>query len=49
VDPEDQEKMTFTCPFETFAYRRMSFGLCNVPVMQRDLVGCSEEQQIRSG
>jgi len=26
---EDQEKTTFTCPFSTFAYRRMSFGLCN--------------------
>jgi hypothetical protein len=31
VDPEDQEKTTFTCPFGTFAYRRMSFGLCNAP------------------
>ena len=29
--PEDQEKTTFTCPFGTFAYRRMSFGLCNAP------------------
>ena len=28
---EDQEKTTFTCPFETYAYRRMSFGLCNAP------------------
>jgi hypothetical protein len=27
----DQEKTTFTCPFGTFAYRRMSFGLCNAP------------------
>jgi len=27
----DQEKTTFTCPFETFAYRRMPFGLCNAP------------------
>jgi len=27
--PEDQEKTTFTYPFGTFAYRRMSFGLCN--------------------
>jgi hypothetical protein len=26
---EDQEKTTFTCPFGTFAYRRMPFGLCN--------------------
>jgi hypothetical protein len=31
VDPENQEKMTFTCPFGTFAYRRMPFGLCNAP------------------
>ena len=26
---EDQEKTTFTCPYGTFAFRRMSFGLCN--------------------
>ena len=31
VDPEDQEKTTFTYPFGTYAYRRMSFGLCNAP------------------
>ncbi|XP_047948934.1 uncharacterized protein LOC125194747 [Salvia hispanica] len=31
VDPEDQEKTTFTCPFGTYAYRRISFGLCNAP------------------
>ena len=23
--------MTFTCPYGTFAYRRMPFGLCNAP------------------
>ena len=28
---ENQEKTTFTCPFGTFAYRRMPFGLCNAP------------------
>ena len=28
---EDQEKTTFTCPFGTFAYRHMPFGLCNAP------------------
>ena len=28
---EDQEKTTFTCPFGTFAYRRIPFGLCNAP------------------
>ncbi|WZZ71012.1 hypothetical protein YC2023_082382 [Brassica napus] len=27
----DQEKTTFTCPYGTFAYRRMPFGLCNAP------------------
>ena len=32
IAPEDQEKTTFTCPFGTFAYRRMPFGLCNAPV-----------------
>nr|GEW16849.1 reverse transcriptase domain-containing protein [Tanacetum cinerariifolium] len=31
IDPRDQEKTTFTCPYGTFAYRRMPFGLCNVP------------------
>jgi len=31
IAPEDQEKTTFTCPFGTFAYRRMSFGLSNAP------------------
>jgi len=30
---EDQEKTTFTCPFSTFAYRMMLFGLCNAPAM----------------
>ena len=29
VDPQDQEKTAFTCPFGVFAYRRMPFGLCN--------------------
>nr|GFB93387.1 retrovirus-related Pol polyprotein from transposon 17.6 [Tanacetum cinerariifolium] len=31
IDPKDQEKTTFTCPYGTFAYKRMSFGLCNAP------------------
>nr|GEU99870.1 reverse transcriptase domain-containing protein [Tanacetum cinerariifolium] len=31
IDLKDQEKTTFTCPYETFAYRRMPFGLCNAP------------------
>nr|GFB67709.1 retrovirus-related Pol polyprotein from transposon 17.6 [Tanacetum cinerariifolium] len=29
IDSRDQEKTTFTCPYGTFAYRRMPFGLCN--------------------
>ncbi|RDX75404.1 Retrovirus-related Pol polyprotein from transposon 17.6, partial [Mucuna pruriens] len=31
IRPEDQHKTTFTCPFGTFVYTRMSFGLCNAP------------------
>ncbi|RDX80919.1 hypothetical protein CR513_38457, partial [Mucuna pruriens] len=30
IAPENQHKTTFTCPFGTFAYTCMSFGLCNV-------------------
>nr|GEV06241.1 reverse transcriptase domain-containing protein [Tanacetum cinerariifolium] len=29
IDPKDKENTTFTCPYGTFAYRRMPFGLCN--------------------
>ena len=28
---KNQEKNTFTCPYDTFSFRRMSFGLCNAP------------------
>jgi hypothetical protein len=31
IHPDDQSKTTFTCPYGTFASRRMSFGLCNAP------------------
>ncbi|GKA60355.1 reverse transcriptase domain-containing protein [Tanacetum coccineum] len=31
IDPQDQDKTTFTFPYGTFAYRRMPFGLCNAP------------------
>nr|GEZ63612.1 reverse transcriptase domain-containing protein [Tanacetum cinerariifolium] len=31
IDPKDLEKTTFTCPYGTFAYRHMPFGLCNAP------------------
>ncbi|GJV41526.1 reverse transcriptase domain-containing protein [Tanacetum coccineum] len=31
IDPQDQEKTTFTYPYGTSAYRRMPFCLCNAP------------------
>ena len=31
VSAKDQLKTTFTCPFGTFVYRCMPFGLCNAP------------------
>ena len=31
IHPDNQSKTTFTCPYRTYAYRRMSFGLCNAP------------------
>ncbi|GKA67098.1 reverse transcriptase domain-containing protein [Tanacetum coccineum] len=31
IDPMYQEKTMFTCPFGTYAYKRMPFGLCNAP------------------
>jgi hypothetical protein len=31
IHPDDQHKTTFTCPYGTFAYRRMPFGPCNAP------------------
>ncbi|RVW80999.1 Retrovirus-related Pol polyprotein from transposon 17.6 [Vitis vinifera] len=39
IDLEDQEKTTFTCPFGTFAYRRMPFGLFVLQkCIEKDLV-----------
>ncbi|GJS23388.1 reverse transcriptase domain-containing protein [Tanacetum coccineum] len=31
IEPADQEKTTFTCPYGTYAYKHMPFGLCNTP------------------
>ena len=33
IHPNDQEKMTFTCPFGTYAFQRMPFRLCNAPAI----------------
>ncbi|KAD4385776.1 hypothetical protein E3N88_25945 [Mikania micrantha] len=44
IAPEDQEKTTFTCPYGTFAYRRMPFGLCNTPAtFQRCMVAIFQD------
>nr|XP_027085047.1 uncharacterized protein LOC113707084 [Coffea arabica] len=44
IDYQDQEKTTFTCPFGTFAYRRMPFGLYNAPAtFQRCMVSIFSE------
>ncbi|GJS62585.1 hypothetical protein Tco_0657369 [Tanacetum coccineum] len=44
IDPLDQEKTTFTCPYGTFAYRRMPFGLCNAPgTFQRQMLQRCED------
>ena len=31
IHPDDQSKTTFTCSYGTYAYHRMSFGLCDMP------------------
>ncbi|XP_016694543.1 uncharacterized protein [Gossypium hirsutum] len=31
VAPEDREKIMFMCPFGTFTYRQILFGICNAP------------------
>jgi hypothetical protein len=37
---EDQDKTTFTCPWGTFAYTVLPFGLCNAPTtFQRAVIG----------
>ncbi|GJS09376.1 reverse transcriptase domain-containing protein [Tanacetum coccineum] len=44
IDPDDQEKTTFTCPFGTYAYRRMPFGLCNaLATFQRCMLAISHD------
>ena len=44
IAPKDQEKTTFTCPYGTFAFKRMSFGLCNAPItFQRCMMSISSD------
>ena len=39
IAPKDQEKTTFTCPWGTYAYRVLPFGLCNAPTtFQKDVL-----------
>lgn len=39
---EDEEKTTFTCPYATFAFKRMPFGLYNAPItFQRCMISSS--------
>ncbi|GJT82680.1 hypothetical protein Tco_1057022 [Tanacetum coccineum] len=43
IDPHNQEKTTFTCPYGTFADRRIAFGFGNAPgSFQHVLCGRSE-------
>ena len=44
IAPVDQDKTTFTCPWGTFAYRVLPFGLCNALAMfQRAIIGIFSE------
>nr|GFC31438.1 reverse transcriptase domain-containing protein [Tanacetum cinerariifolium] len=47
IDPRDQEKTTFTCPYGTFAYRRMPFGLCNAPGTFQRSITYNLDQTVR--
>ena len=31
IDLDDQEKITFTCTYGTFVYKRIPFSFCNAP------------------
>ena len=44
IAPEDQDKTTFTCPWGTFSYRVLPFGLCNAPTtFQRVVISIFSE------
>nr|GEU29398.1 DNA-directed DNA polymerase [Tanacetum cinerariifolium] len=47
IDLQDQEKTTFTCPYGTFAYRRMHFSLCNaLGTFQRQMLKRREDTNL---
>lgn len=31
IPPQDQEKTTFTCPYDTYSFKHMPFGLYDAP------------------
>ncbi|GKE89976.1 hypothetical protein Tco_1567451, partial [Tanacetum coccineum] len=50
INPQDQEKTTFTCLYGTFAYRRMPFDLCNAPGMfQRCMIAIRHDRGNNGG
>ncbi|GJT09789.1 reverse transcriptase domain-containing protein [Tanacetum coccineum] len=44
IEPADQEKTTFTCPYRSYAYKCMPFGLCNTPsTFQRCMIAIFQD------
>ncbi|GKD60808.1 reverse transcriptase domain-containing protein [Tanacetum coccineum] len=47
IDPHDQEKTTFTCPYGTFAYRRMPFVMqCTKAVPENKMLQRCEDTNL---